>query len=176
MQSITEDQLINIGFISKPYGFNGALIFALEEGDADDFSATIFFFIELDGKPVPFLKENIKMNGQNLIVKLEDVNTEAEAKILTGKKIFVIKKEGAPAENEMSWNDLVGYTIVEKSFGKLGVIERIEEYPQQIIAQCTVNKKEVLFPLHDDFITAIDDEKKELYIQLPEGLLDVYLK
>jgi 16S rRNA processing protein RimM len=33
-----------------------------------------------------------------------------------------------------------------------------------------------MFPLNDDFILEIDRDAKVLKIELPEGLLDVYLK
>lgn len=176
MQSISEDQLINIGFISKPYGFNGELIFAIEEGDADDYEHATFFFITMEGKPVPFLVEAIKTNGSSMIVKLQDVSTESEAKKLSGKKISVEKSSVASPVNDMDWDDLIGYHLFDKTYGLLGRLERLEKSSHQIIAQCTVNNKEVLFPLHEDFIAAIDEEKKELHLDLPEGLLDVYLK
>jgi 16S rRNA processing protein RimM len=34
--------------------------------------------------------------------------------------------------------------------------------------------KEVLFPLNVEIIKGIDIENSEIYIDLPEGLLDVY--
>ena len=35
---------------------------------------------------------------------------------------------------------------------------------------------EILFPLNEDFIVEIDDEEKILTLDLPEGLLDIYLE
>lgn len=176
MKSISEIDLFNIGFISKPSGFAGELIFAIENGELQDYFNCKFFIISLEGKPVPFYAEKIKMNGSNMIVKLEDINSEDTAKRFIGKKIFVEKTTSDPEVSEMDWDDLIGYQIFENVYGTLGTLESIEEYPQQIIAQCTVNNKIVLFPLHEDFIVKIDDRKKELHLKLPEGLLDVYLK
>lgn len=176
MKSPSKDQLSQIGFISKLFGFEGDLVFAIENGEAEDYFHSSFFFIFMEGEPVPFFVEKIKMNGPNMIVKLEDISSEAAAKRLTGKKLFVEKTTSDPDVSEMDWGDLIGYQIFENVYGTLGILERIEEFPQQIIAQCTVNNKIVLFPLHEDFILKIDDLKKELHLELPEGLLDVYLK
>jgi len=173
---LSENQLINIGFISKPSGFKGDLLFAFDNDDAEEYTSAKFFFIELEGKPVPFLAENIKLNGTSLIVKLQDVNTEEEAKKLTGKKLSIEKSAASHSEDELDWYELIGYQIIENTYGALGMIEHIEETTQQLIAKCTVEGKEVLFPLHEDFILEIDDEKKLLRIDLPEGLLDIYLK
>jgi 16S rRNA processing protein RimM len=35
--------------------------------------------------------------------------------------------------------------------------------------------KEVLFPLIDEVVTKVDKGAQKLFVQLPEGLLDVYL-
>ncbi len=169
-------KLIEIGFISKPHGFKGELIFAIEKGYPEEYAETDFFWIELEGNPVPFFVDEIRVNGSGMIVKLEDVNTETEARIISGKKISVDQSTTDSVEDEITWDSLIGYTVFDEAHGKLGVLEGIEEYPQQVIARCTVNEKEVLFPLHEDLILEIDDEKKELHIQLPEGLLDLYLK
>lgn len=175
MKSLSNSDLIQIGFVSKPSGFNGEVLIAVDDYDPADFSETRFFFIRIDGKPVPFLIEHIKSAGSALIVKLEDVNTEAEAKTLNGKKILVEKSEVRENEDELNWADLVGYELFDRAYGSLGKLESIEEYPQQVIAKCTVKEKEVLIPLHEDLISKIDDVKKEVHLDLPEGLLDVYL-
>jgi 16S rRNA processing protein RimM len=60
----------------------------------------------------------------------------------------------------VDWNSLIGYEVYESRYGKLGPLQGIEEYPQQIIAHCTVKGKEVLFPLNEDFISKTDTRKK----------------
>ena len=176
-KNINELTLVNIGFISKPHGFNGDLTFAINYGDAEGYEKVKFFFIELEGKPVPFNVEEIKIHRSDLVAKLEDVNTEADAKKLTGKKIYLEESDANMLpHDEINWNSLIGYSVIEKKFGSLGQLNGIEEYPQQIIAHCIVKGKEVLFPLNEDFILKIDAKKKELYLNLPEGLLDVYLE
>jgi 16S rRNA processing protein RimM len=171
----TEPRLTNIGFIIKPYGFNGELVLAIQDGEADDYGKAEFFFIELEGKPVPFFAVEIKKHSGDIVVKLEDVNSEAEAKKLAGKKIFVEESIVNSSGDKTDWDSLIGYEVFETVYGALGQLNGIEEYPQQIIAHCIVNGKEVLFPLTEDFISEINIKKKELHIDLPEGLLDVYL-
>ncbi len=175
-KNISEIQLTSIGFISKPSGFNGEMILALNAGEPDDYKNVRYIFIEIEGKPVPFFVEEIKSHRNDVIVRFEDVNSESEAKKLSGKNICINKSDAAITDETVEWNLLVGYHIYETTHGSLGLLERIEEFPQQLIAHCRVNGKEVLFPLNEDFILKIDDSKKELHLNLPEGLLDVYLQ
>jgi len=34
--------------------------------------------------------------------------------------------------------------------------------------------KEALIPVHEDFLLKIDKKKKQVHVELPEGLLDIY--
>jgi len=173
---LKQEDLARIGFISKAVGYRGEVLMAIEAGDPEDYASTSFFFIPLEGSPVPFLSEEVKLNDSSLIVKLQDVNTEAEARELSGKSCYIEKSGREEAEMNIDWDSLLGYAVIDTAYGELGPLESIQEVPQQLIGQCTVNNKEVLFPLADDFILSVDDEKKEIHLDLPEGLLDVYLK
>lgn len=175
MKEITKDNLQYVGFVRKVSGFHGGLMLAIENGADEHYEAVKFFFIELEGKPVPFAVEEIILKRQDFIVKFEDVNDVETAKKLLNKKVFVEKDVVAEIEVAASWSDIVGYTVIDNSAGNLGVIEGVEEYPQQWLARCIVKGKEVLFPLNEDTVTEIDDEQKTVYLELPEGLIDLYL-
>jgi 16S rRNA processing protein RimM len=66
----------------------------------------------------------------------------------------------------------VGYTIVNAGV-EIGVISEIEEYPQQEMATINYNKKDILIPLNEQFIIKLDNKKKVIEMELPEGLLEL---
>jgi 16S rRNA processing protein RimM len=78
-------------------------------------------------------------------------------------------------EDEFFFSDLEGFTAHDEKLGELGVILSVQEFPQQFVATVNYQNKEILFPLNEDFIVEIDEEEQLLYLDLPDGLLDVYL-
>jgi 16S rRNA processing protein RimM len=70
-------------------------------------------------------------------------------------------------EGLLTWQDLAGYTIEDKDAGVLGTIEYIDESTINTLA--TLNDGRLL-PLHEDFITEIDEEKRILRVNLPFAL------
>ena len=38
------------------------------------------------------------------------------------------------------------------------------------------NTKEILIPLHDDFLQKIDHDAKTIYVAVPDGLINLYLE
>jgi 16S rRNA processing protein RimM len=65
--------------------------------------------------------------------------------------------------------------VIDKSKGELGIVDDMMQMPTQWIAQMNYKGKEVLMPLVEQTIESIDLKKKTLHLDLPEGLLEVYL-
>ena len=107
-----------------------------------------FVFVQRDNLFVPFRTENIsELIGEEGFVLRSDMQNEDEG-LLT-------------------WQDLAGYTIEDKDAGTLGTIEYIDESTINTLA--TLNDGRLL-PLHEDFITEIDEEKRILRVNLPFAL------
>ena len=178
MKTLDINKLIPLGFINKTHGFQGELSLAINDDiaiSAGQFKSR-FLFIQIDGLPVPFFVENIREKSGGVLVKFDTITDEALAKKLVGKKVLTEKmQQDDNDEDDPSWFDLVGYTVTDKLYGDLGPILEIQEMPMQFLAVCHVNNKEILFTLHDEIILEIDDDKQSMQIELPEGLLDVYL-
>lgn len=107
-----------------------------------------FVFVQRDNLYVPFRTENIsELIGEEGFVLRSDMQNEDEG-LLT-------------------WQDLTGYTIEDKDAGVLGTIEYIDESTLNTLATLDDGR---LIPLHEDFITEIDEEKRILRVNLPFAL------
>ncbi len=70
---------------------------------------------------------------------------------------------------------MIGFSVIDKTRGKIGDIRKIFEYPSQAVIQVFFNKKEILIPINPHVILQVDREKKEIQIDAPEGLIELYL-
>lgn len=165
-----------IGYFTKTRGLKGELqlFFDFDDPDALDLAS---IYVEIDRQLVPFFTDSYRLQAnQTGCFFLEDINHIDQAKDLIHKSVFLPdSKRPIRDDSEFYIEDLKGFEVIDKTHGRLGLITQIDEYPQQHIATVPYNSKNVMFPLSDDFIIEIDEEKKELYIQLPEGLIDIYL-
>ncbi|NJN33618.1 MAG: hypothetical protein HC817_04545 [Saprospiraceae bacterium] len=72
----------------------------------------------------------------------------------------------------MPFEQCVGYTLFD--YGKkIGIIEDVIEFPQQLMATVNIDNREVLVPLNEHFVKNCDDVQREIYLELPEGILDL---
>ena len=172
---ILQPKLTRIGFISKLNGFAGEVVLISESVSFQKLSKLKFLFIRIDGIPVPFVIENIFEKAGRIIVKFEGVTDVEYPKRFLNNDVLIESKRASAVKEEFSWKELKGFELIDAEFGSLGRITSIEEYPQQIVATCIVKERELLIPMHEDFIENIDIEKEQIFIKLPEGLVEIYL-
>ncbi|TCK82987.1 ribosome maturation factor RimM [Albibacterium bauzanense] len=170
------NESFKIGYITKTRGLKGEIQLFFEFKDPDLLDLDLIF-IEINRQLVPFFVSSYKLQSNNTgYFFLEDIDHIDKAQELLRKSVFLPNtKMPEREEGEFLIEDLKGFNVFDSNYGELGVILEINEYPQQFVATVSYQSQEVLFPLSDDFIEEIDEEKKELHINLPDGLLDVYL-
>lgn len=165
-----------IGSILKPKGLKGELHIYVDFDGLDSIKFTTIF-LDIAGKPVPYFVSSIKYLQKNAAyLVLEDVDSIEKASTLVKKHIYLPNKlKPKPQKGEFTLMDLVGFTAIDEDEGELGKITDVHEYPKQFIATVTYKNCEVLFPLNEDIIKSIDVTREIVLVNLPDGLLDIYL-
>jgi 16S rRNA processing protein RimM len=170
------EDCFRIGSILKTRGLKGELQLYVDFENLDDISITAIF-IDLAGKLVPYFVESIKYPQKGIAyLYLEDIDTIEKATPLAKKDVYLSSKlKPKKKKSEFTLKDLLGFTAVDENEGELGIISAINEYPQQLVASVTYKSCEVLFPLNEEIIKGIDVVKNVVFVDLPDGLLDIYL-
>lgn len=172
-----DTDFLQIGRTTKVHGASGELRMIIDEFYVDSIEAGKFIFIEQDGKPVPFLIENVR-GAADPIVKLEWIDTPEDALQLTSKAVFLNKRDLSEYKISTGRDHdlmlLVGFDVVSETGERIGTITSVVQYPQQLMAHVeSAQNNTHLIPLHPDLIEDIDMEKKVVTMQLPEGILDL---
>lgn len=165
-----------IGYISKTRGLKGELQLFFEFEDYKELELDVIF-LEIDKRLVPFFIHSYKVQtNKTAFLFLEDVDHIDKAQPLVRKNVYLPNdKMPVRASDDFRITDLKGFTAHDVNYGELGEITEIHEYPQQHVAVVPYRGNEVMFPLNEDLIVAIDRDTKVIEVELPEGLLDVYL-
>lgn len=169
------DNLISVGFTKKTHGAQGELKITLKDEYFDDFVNAEVVFINVQGKPLPFFIENLREAG-DILLKIEEVDTPADAKSLTSKELFLREKDIKISKKEgevLTFELLVGYELFDEAHGLIGKIEAVEAMPHQHLAIVEHEGREVFIPLHPQIVVSLDEKTKKIVLRLPEGLLEL---
>ena len=165
-----------LGFVYKAQGIAGELVIKTELEQSEE---TILkwesIFLSIDGILVPFFIEDIFLKSNNLVVvKLEDVEDEIDAQKYRGLDVFVDKKLYQSVKSEEGFVQWISYQITDQTYGLIGELIEVQDFPAQIMLYVlSANKQTFLIPANFDWIQRVDDEKKFIEMQLPEGLLEL---
>jgi 16S rRNA processing protein RimM len=122
--------------------------------------------------------ENIRHVGlSHFILKFKALDTVDSVEKLVGKSLFLpLDLLPALGEEEFYYHEVIGFEIEDKVLGKIGVVKDIIPMPAQDLICVEYQRKEIFIPILHQFVPQINRSKRVLYTELPEGLVDVYLK
>ncbi len=168
MKSINRADFIAVGMVAKSHGTKGEVRIQLTE----NVKLKQWAFLEFQGKPVPFYIEAISGSKDEPVVQLQGINTPDKSQELAGKAVLMPKEQVKRSKAKQAAS-VIGYILIDAQLGEIGALESVEELPQQTLLVTTYNGKQVLIPAVEEFIADINDKKKRILLELPEGLLEI---
>lgn len=166
-----------LGKLVKKYSFKGELLAKLDTDDPELYENLDAIFVDLRGNLVPFFVERSQLHKSDLLrLKFEEVDTEADADALLKSDLYLPlellpKLEG----NKFYFHEIIGFTITDKSFGDVGTITGVNDTTAQALFEIDRDGIEILIPMNDEFIVEVNRETKTIVVDVPEGLIDLYL-
>jgi len=166
-----------LGKIVKKYSFKGELLVKLDTDDPEIYTEMESVFVEKHKNLIPFFIERSSLHKSELLrVKFEDIDGDEDADSLLKCDLY-LPLEFLPklTGNKFYFHEIIGYTVEDINFGKVGVITGVNDSTSQALFEIDRNGKEILIPLIDDFIKNVDKENKMMQLDVPIGLIDIYL-
>ena len=166
-----------LGYVQKLHSADGSLRLSLEVDDPEEYQGLDALFMKIGANYVPFLVEEFMLQEKGqAIAALQDVDDREQAGVLVGKEIY-LPIDALPEldEHRFYYHEIKGFTVKDQKHGVIGKVVEVLEYPGQDLIQVFYNNNEVLIPINDETIIRLDRSAKILHVEMPEGLLDVYL-
>lgn len=165
---IKDSDVYKIGRLGKPHGVKGEISFQFDD-DIFDRTDCDYLILCLDGIYVPFFIEEYRFKSdETALMKFCDVDTQQRASELTGTEVFFPRSFADNDEDNVSLAEIVGYSIIHN--GKIvGHIVGVDDSTVNTLFEL---EDGTLIPASDDLITSVDKQKKEIIMELPDGLLD----
>lgn len=166
----------SIGKLVATFGVQGELVLLHQLGERTSLEGLEAVFIEeKKGEFLPYFLEGTRIkNDAEIFIKLEDVNSKESAHRLVQKQLWLTENDFHKYAGKAAPIALLGFHIVQDG-NDLGEITEVIEQPHQLLCRIDINGKEVLIPIHEASLLKVDKKKKQVLVDLPDGLLDIYL-
>ncbi len=165
-----------MGKLLKTHGLNGEMSVMLDVDNPEDYREIEKIYIQIKGQLTEYQVEGVYFFQKKDVIKLKGVDKIEQAQRLLGCELYLPLSELAELEDgEFYFHDVIGFQVVDKNLGKLGLVAEFYESDTQTLLSMAYQGHEVLIPVHDDIVLEADFDEKTLITNLPNGLLEVYL-
>lgn len=167
-----------LGKIAKKFSFKGEVLVYLDTDEPELYENLESVFVEFNGQLVPFFITSASLHKNDFLrVQFEDCDSEEEADQLIGSELYLPltmlpKLEG----NKFYYHEVIGFEVIDNITKEtIGKLKRINDSNYQPLFEIDFDGTEILVPMIDALIHKVDRANKKLYLNIPTGLLDIYL-
>ena len=166
-----------LGKIVSKFSFKGEVLVKLDTDDPESFLEMESVFIDMNKNLIPFFIEKSALQKSNLLrIKFEEITAEEDADRILKKELYLPLSFLPELENDQFYfHEVIGFKVIDKNFGEVGILKSINDSTPQALFEIEHEGNEILVPVNDDFIDKLDKPNKTLHLNVPEGLIEMYL-
>ncbi len=166
-----------LGKVVKVHGYEGKVSIYFDTDEPSEYIDIDMVYVNIAGSLVPYFINDLSLLNNKAVVSFMDVDDIDKASSLVNKELYLpLSQLPELTGNKFYYHEVKNMLVIDESYGELGPISSVLEYPNQAVLQVFVENKEVLIPISNEIIIDVDRKANKMIIKAPEGLLDVYLK
>ena len=161
-------EFIEVGQIVNTHGVRGEVKVQPWDVTADMLCG--FKTLYMDG--VPFRPTGKRVQGDMVLMKLPEIDDMDEAARLKTKVLSIRRSDVRLKRGEHFDAELIGMNVYEDFIHRyVGVVEEVLTYPAHKLYKVRGPEKTYLIPAVENiFVKEIDENKREIYVHMIEGL------
>lgn len=174
---MTKEECFYLGKIVSKFSFKGEVLIKLDTDEPESYTEMESVFVEYNENLVPFFFEKSALHKSTLLrAKFEDIDTEDDAEDIIGCELYLpLSFLPELEEGKFYFHEIIGFDVVDSTHGNVGKLVSINDSTAQALFEIKMGEKEILIPMNDEFIEKLDKKNKTIYLNTPEGLIDLYL-
>jgi 16S rRNA processing protein RimM len=162
-------ELVEIGKILKTKGFEGETLVSWHY-EAINIQEVKGFFYEKNNKKTPIVVERVEpIDEFSAVIKWVQYHQKETASTLNNCSLFLME-DLAEAHFEIDHTEgWIGFEVYDDQVS-IGIVSDVLDNKMQLLLELDNG---ILIPFVEEFIEEINVEQQQIYMQLPEGILDL---
>ena len=122
-----------------------------------------------------FIEEYRFRSEEMVLIKFCNIDTEKQARELTGTTVYFPRAVAEENKDELSWAQIIGFKLMDSKTAKIvGEIVSVDDSTINLLFEIkTETGGELLIPANENLIKGIDKERQMIEVEIPDGLLDL---
>jgi 16S rRNA processing protein RimM len=165
-----------LGTITKKHGTNGGLVLKLDTDRPENYYNLESALLNIDGELIPFfISDCTVIKTDQLRLFFEEISPRETDRLLGIEVFLPLDKLPKLSGKNFYYHEVINFKAIDAAKGHFGEIVQVIDRPEQPIFEIAQGEKLIYIPAIDLFIESIDRTEKVIYLNCPEGLIDLYL-
>ncbi|KMQ62372.1 ribosome maturation factor RimM [Chryseobacterium sp. BLS98] len=165
-----------LGKITRRHGLAGNVILKLDTDQPELYNKLESIFVEINGLLVPFFIAKTSWSKNDALNIAFKNSSEALVDQSLGKSVYLpLASLPKLSGKQFYYHEIIGFDILDENGKECGVIRSVNDQTAQNYFVTNLDGKEVVIPIIKDWILEVNREERFIKMQLPEGLIDVFL-
>lgn len=166
--------LVTIGKITGTHHLKGAVKANISLSTPEIIVGERVMAEKPDGqKRILSVKKLSNLVGDKIVIEFEEITNKTEGNLLAGSFIKINRDILGMSEDEYLLEDLLGMTVITAENESIGKVVDVFNTAAHDIIVVEDENTETLIPNIENFVKDIDFEKKEIYVEILEGMREV---
>ncbi len=179
---MSTDNFFELGTIIRPHGIRGQVVVELDTDQPAAYKKLQRVHLQRPNAPAltPVVVEKVQLTAgagtPRALFTLAGITTVEDAEALRATTLWLPLTDLPPltGAGQFYYHEVVGFTVIDAVAGELGPVTTFYELPQHDVLAVEHRGFEVLVPVNDTVIKAVDRTARTLSVELPDGLLALY--
>ncbi len=165
-----------LGTITRRHGLAGNVILKMDTDQPELYNKLDSIFVEINGLLVPFFVAKQSWSKADTKIITFKNATEALVDQSIGKGVYLpLSTLPELTGNQFYYHEVKGFKILDSNGTYCGTIKSVNDMTAQHYFKLDLDRKEVIIPVIKGWILEVSREEKFIKMELPDGLLDVFL-
>ncbi len=172
-----KEECFYLGKIVSKHSYKGEVHIKLDTDQPHLYENLESVFVAIGNSLIPFFITQARLHKTSLLrVKFEEVNDEEGADEIMGSEIYLpLDQLPELTGNQFYYHEIIGFKVLDLKHGEIGQVKSIIDTAAQAILELDHNGDQILIPINKDIIIKLDRNKKEVHVNTPEGLVELYI-
>jgi len=131
-------------------------------------------FLKREGAFEEYKIESLRFDRNSHFLKLEGIDTLDRADAIIGLEIYVPEEDFGPLEDGNYYHfQIIGSAVVTKDGEGVGTVKSLLSAGKETLLVVERGGREVLIPFTRSICLNVDSSRREIRVDLPDGLLDL---
>ena len=163
-----------LGTIVAKYSFKGEVLLKTDTDTPENYTNLKSVFINTGTDMVPFFIKKVQLHKSALLrIRFDEISNEQDAESILKKKAYLPLSSLPPLTGKrFYYHEVIGFEVFNGA-ERIGILEGVNDQTVQHLFDIKGKRKNILIPIHDDFIEEVNRKQKRMVLILPEGLLEL---